>query len=484
MPSTEDKRDDSQLNQRPKVSVLIPARNEEQYLPSCLAAVNNQDFADDYEVIVVDNGSTDQTAEIAASLGARVVHEAEPGLPRAREAGRLAAKAPILVYIDADTHIPPNYLTKVVEIFAREPQVVSVTSPVRFHDGDFASNTFIFWYFQFYRLVNFLRLVDFIFGGTFALRSEAIARIGGFNVSIAFYGEDADLSKRMKREGTIRYLGNIYSLTSARRYQREGTFTTVLRYTLNYFSVQFCNRPFAGSRRRAQSALRFGTIFFLMFSLFLYAFAFPESELFGKVIYRMHSPDKVVALTFDDGPGGESTQEILRVLREEGVKGTFFLTGRNVDRHPELAAQIVREGHSIGNHSYNHSWSLPFQRRSTVLHEVQKADNAIYRATHLHTKLFRPPHGLRTPWMLSTIREEGYQVIMGDDVAEDYFINTDAQTLAKHVINHVHPNDIVALHDANLHNDDHTETAAEALRIIIHALKHQGYSFVTLDAKE
>ena len=473
--------EESLLNYCPKVSVIIPARNEEKYLAECLATVTAQDFPDEYELIVVDNGSTDATAEIAAAAGARVIFEPEAGLPRARETGRQAARAPLLVYIDADTHIPANYLTTVVETFQREPHVQSVTSPVRFYDGDWSTNLFIFFYFHIYRILNALRLCNFIFGGTFALRSEVIERVGGFNVSIAFYGEDTDLTKRIVREGVIRYLGNLFSLTSARRYQREGTLVTVMRYTINYFSVLFCNHPFNTSRRRTQSMLRYGTIVFLVFSLFLYAFAYPESELFGKVIYRVNSPDKVVALTFDDGPGGVTPRAILRVLAEEGVKATFFLTGRNVDSHPELAAEIVRKGHAVGNHSYNYSWSLPFQRRSTVLDEVRQADAAIYRATHVHTRLFRPPHGLRTPWMLSAIHDEGYAVIMWDDMTYDFISRNDPQLLASFILNKVHPDSIIAMLDETKPLEEKSaDNTAAALRIIIHELKSRHYRFVTL----
>lgn len=481
MPTTATAYEESQSCSCPIVSVIVPARNEEKYLAACLAAINAQDFSDEYEVIVVDNDSTDATADIAAGAGARVIFEPEPGLPRARETGRQAARAPLLIYIDADTHIPSDYLRSVVDTFQREPRVQSVTSPVRFYDGDWSANLFIFCYFHIYRLLNLLRLCDFIFGGTFALRSEVIERVGGFDVSIAFYGEDADLTKRIAREGVIRYLGNLFSLTSARRYQREGTFLTVMRYAINYYSVLFCNRPFKASQRRAQALLRYGTIMFLMCSLFLYAFAFPESELFGKVIYRVNSPDKVVALTFDDGPG-VTTRAILRVLADEGVKATFFLTGDNVDHAPALAAEIVHAGHAVGNYSYHHSWSLSFQRRSTVLDEVRQADAAIYRATHVHTHLFRPPHGLRTPWMLSAIHDEGYAVIMWDDTTNAFLSKHDPQLLAQHILQKVHPDSIIAMHDEARQPEDATANdTAEALRIIIHELKHQHYRFVMLD---
>lgn len=486
VPPTNIERHDSSGNHEVKVSVILPARNEEAYLAASLAAIQAQDYGEAYEVIVVDNGSTDRTAEIATEMGARVVHEPEAGLPRAREAGRNAACGDILVYIDADTHIPRNFLTRVTTAFAREPHAASVTSPVRFYDGDWSANIFIFCYFFFYRILNFLRIVDFVFGGTFALRRDAIERIGGFDVSIAFYGEDADLTKRIKREGRIRYLGGLYSLTSARRYQRQGTFTTVWHYTVNYFSVLFCNHPYAGQRRRrTQHAIRWGTVLFLMFALFLYAFAFPESELFGKVVYKMNSPQKVVALTFDDGPNGAVTLALLRVLAEEQVKATFFVTGRNVDRYPELAARIVNDGHTIGNHSYDHSWSLPFQSRKMVMSEVHRADDAIYRATHIHTNLFRPPHGLRTPWMLSAIRSEGYAVVMWDDMTEDFLGNTNAKSLAARTLKQVRPNSIIAMDDgSSFRQGTSAQNSAEALRIIIHELKRQHYTFVTLNGTE
>lgn len=77
-------------------------------------------------------------------------------------------------------------------------------------------------------------------------------------------------------------------------------------------------------------------------------------QFFGKIIPRVATPDSVVALTFDDGPTAEYTDRVLDVLRERGVRATFFVTGREVEANPEQAASIVRAGHELGNHSYSH----------------------------------------------------------------------------------------------------------------------------------
>ncbi len=111
------------------ISVVIPARNEERELPACLEALRLQDYQHEYEIIVVDNSSTDNTARVAASLGARVIHEPRKGAGWARQAGFAAAKGKIIASTDADTLVPTNWLSSIADAFSKHPDLVGVGDP-------------------------------------------------------------------------------------------------------------------------------------------------------------------------------------------------------------------------------------------------------------------------------------------------------------------------------------------------------------------
>jgi peptidoglycan/xylan/chitin deacetylase (PgdA/CDA1 family) len=320
-----------------------------------------------------------------------------------------------------------------------------------------------------------------IFGGNFAVRREALAKIGGFDTSINFYGEDADLSKRISKVGEIFFLKRLSTTTSARRYIREGLLQTNLNYILNYFSVLWCDHPIHSKKfsfvlRWTLSLAFLGLLIAIILSLYV-----PTDELAGHVIYQLPTQDKVVALTFDDGPNGQYTQTMLDILDKENVRATFFMVGKNVERYPELAREIIKKGHHIGNHSYSHPWRLPFENKQSIWSEIIKTDDAIFQATGQRPKIFRPPHGLRTPWMIKELHEAGYTIYTWDDMTDDYVVKTKPETIIKNILEHVQPGAIIVLHDGL--NLDHTSSRAntiQALPIIIESLKKQGYSFVTL----
>jgi len=233
------------------------------------------------------------------------------------------------------------------------------------------------------------------------------------------------------------------------------------------------------------SVFKYALIAVSIIGLFVYGLAYPKSEIFGKVIYRMNYPGKMVALTFDDGPNGVYTEQVLDILEREGIKGTFFLIGKNVEAYPQIAREIVREGHCIGNHSYTHPWLLPFETKRGLAAEISKTAEAIYNATGVHPKLFRPPHGFRTPWMISTLHKMGYKVIMWDDMTTDYMAGSKPAEIAQHIISHCKPGSIIVLHDGlNLNHSANRENTIKALRVIIKELKKEGYRFVTLKKLE
>lgn len=257
----------------------------------------------------------------------------------------------------------------------------------------------------------------------------------------------------------------------------------------SYFGVLLRNQPSENRNQisfqaKVQSLLKnkiFLIIFF--FSVIIYGVAYPGSEIFGKTIYHFKTKDKVVALTFDDGPNGKYTQEVLDILDKNQVNATFFLIGANVEKYPEIAKEIIQRGNKIGNHSFSHHWLLPFEKDKTILSEVNKTQAAIFSATGVKTDLFRPPHGWRSPWMMKTLSRAGYKVITWNDLTADEFLNKfSAETIAKRIINSVKPGSIIDLHDgSDISSDANRQKVIDALDTIIKEIKTKGYKFVLLN---
>ena len=204
----------------PYISVVIPAYNEEKYLPACLHAVGQQEDAPPYEVVVVDNASTDGTADIARQFGARVVAEPRKGVSRARQTGFEAAGGEIIASTDADTIVPPGWLARIAAHFRDDPALGGVYGPVHWPDGR-PIEQFILRYMvsRGQWLCNRVRR-DFWWGSNFAVRREVFWRAGGFPVDWPA-GEDTDLSLRVSRIARVRFDPNLVVYASSRR-AREG----------------------------------------------------------------------------------------------------------------------------------------------------------------------------------------------------------------------------------------------------------------------
>ena len=165
-------------NSRPIViSVVIPALNEEKFLPTCLKSLEKQEFKKPFEIIVVDNGSEDKTVTVAKSFGVRIISEPHRGLPLARQRGLEAAKGEIVAFVDADSTVDKGWLAEILHSFENQPKVVAVSGPISYTLGKglrgkipylFARLTLIFD-----RLLRkLLRKPGAIWGGNFALRKN------------------------------------------------------------------------------------------------------------------------------------------------------------------------------------------------------------------------------------------------------------------------------------------------------------------------
>jgi len=186
-----------------------------------------------------------------------------------------------------------------------------------------------------------------------------------------------------------------------------------------------------------------------------------------------------VCLTFDDGPNGKATSQVLDVLQRYQVQATFFLIGRNVERDPALAARIVREGHLVGNHSYGQKRLLAFRSFDCIQHDLAKTTELIVQATGTRPRYFRPPYGLMTARMQQVCVELGLFPLGVHVFVNDSFI-TDPTRIARSVLRSIQGGAyIVVLHDGFGTVDAPSRiVVAKALEYIIPELNRQGYRWV------
>lgn len=235
-----------------RLSIVIPAYNEEAYLTDCLDAVMAEAsaYGADAEVIVVDNASTDNTYAIAAKYPrVKVVQEMNKGLLFARQAGYLAATGDLIANIDADTIMPEGWIGKVMLAFKKNPRLVALSGPYYYYDLPLWQNACVHL-FYFLGFINHL-VMQFIFhkgamlqGGNFVLKRWALKQVGGFNLDLDFYGEDTDMAIRMQKMGWVRFSFGLRMPSSGRRLKGEGVFTMGIKYALNHIWPMWLGRAY------------------------------------------------------------------------------------------------------------------------------------------------------------------------------------------------------------------------------------------------
>lgn len=182
---------------------------------------------------------------------------------------------------------------------------------------------------------------------------------------------------------------------------------------------------------------------------------------------------KVIALTFDDGPWPESTKQVLDILKKENIKATFFEIGQNLKRNPDLAKRLVAEGHVLGNHTWHHWYH--YLNPQAAAFEIESTSNLIYQTTGVKTNLFRPPGGILRNGVYDYAKNKKYAVIMWSADSVDYS-RPPVPRLIHNIMKESKPGGIVLMHDGG-GNRSHT---VEALPQIISTFRKQGYRFVTI----
>jgi glycosyltransferase involved in cell wall biosynthesis len=213
------------------ISVAIPARNEEKYLPATLAALTRaREFLAAkggrlIEILVVDNGSTDQTAQVAAASGARVIHEPEPNIAKVRNTGAKAASGEVLVFLDADTLVPQTCLWRIHQVMANPASVGGAV------DTDYRPARFILKvYLWLYRLLS--RATGMAQGAAQFYRRDIFFTLGGYDGRL-FMGEDVDLFWRLKKlarqmKSRVVFIEDIQVEPSCRRYDQWPLWRTLV----------------------------------------------------------------------------------------------------------------------------------------------------------------------------------------------------------------------------------------------------------------
>jgi glycosyltransferase involved in cell wall biosynthesis len=227
------------------ISVVIPAFNEEKYIGNCLHVILRYAPDNLKEILVVNNASTDKTAEVAASFPrVRVVNEPNKGLTKARQRGLTEAAGDLLAFVDADSLVQKNWFNIMNREFTADNKLVCLSGPYIYYDTPA-------WQQWMVKNLYYGLLARFIYfftkymasGGNFVARKDALLKIGGFDTSIEFYGEDTDIARRLHEVGKVKFSNSFFMPTSGRRFAGEGTVATGTKYVANYTSIMLTKKP-------------------------------------------------------------------------------------------------------------------------------------------------------------------------------------------------------------------------------------------------
>jgi len=207
----------------------------------------------------------------------------------------------------------------------------------------------------------------------------------------------------------------------------------------------------------------------------------PTGQWYGKAFCGLPAASRQIALTFDDGPNDPHTLNLLDILGKHSVPATFFLIGRYVRQRPDIALEISKRGHAIGNHTFTHPL-LTFQSGAHIRAEIEQCRGAISDALGEHTNLFRPPWGGRRPGLFSIVREMGLEPVMWNITGYDW--NAPSMAVIEHKVSRkVRGGNVVLLHDGGhvAFGMDRSKTVA-AVNQLIARYKGEGFEFVDIPA--
>lgn len=205
----------------------------------------------------------------------------------------------------------------------------------------------------------------------------------------------------------------------------------------------------------------------------------PTGQWYGRTFTGLKPGTKQLALTYDDGPNDPYTERLLDVLAKHNVRATFFLMGRFVKQRPDIARELVRAGHVVGNHTFTHP-RLIFESASQVKAEIAQCHQAITDAVGEYSKLFRPPFGGRRPVTLRVVRGLGFEPVMWNVTGYDWSAPS-VEHIERKVARRVRGGNVILLHDGGHHafGTDRSRTVI-ATDHLIARYRAEGYEFLTI----
>lgn len=241
---------------QPRFSIVIPAYNEANYLASTLSSLALQDYQGNYEVIVVDNNSTDETSSIAKAYGAKVVFEPVLGVCQARQTGTEHSRGEIIVSTDADTTFPKSWLSTIDQAFMRNPSCVAVAGRCTFLSPP--------WWGALYPklLFNMVWLISVLTGRVFYITATNVSfkkeAWTGYDIRLTQGGDELDLLRRLRQRGKIIFLRRNSTFTSARRLEEGLLYNLTVTLFFYYILGYMFNRLFRRTLLRTAPAFRKG----------------------------------------------------------------------------------------------------------------------------------------------------------------------------------------------------------------------------------
>lgn len=224
------------------------------------------------------------------------------------------------------------------------------------------------------------------------------------------------------------------------------------------------------------------TVFLILFLVIVfYTFQYSrswENAFFIDPFYIIETNEKLVALTFDDGPSATRTLPLLDLLEKNNIEATFFKLGENIEKYPDIAMEVYKKGHLIGNHSYDHP-RLIFRSPSFIKEQIAKTDQLIKLTGQKNVQYFRPPYSSKYLILPLVLKSMNKILVTGTyDPPSQYTLPYNAEKIAKEVIENIKPGSIVYLHDGR---DDYHEEFIRSVGLIISGLRAKGYRFIRLD---
>lgn len=223
--------------------------------------------------------------------------------------------------------------------------------------------------------------------------------------------------------------------------------------------------------------LQYGWLLLILVIMYLYVLVRGAmsvcSGFYTDVFCKGSTEEKIVALTFDDGPDSSHTAQILDILDKQNVKASFFIIGKKAEQNEALIRRMQEEGHMIGNHSYSHDFFFDLFGTKKMEQDLLKTEQLIEGITGSGPLLFRPPYGVTNPTVARVVKKRGYKAV-GWSVRSLDTVLQDEDKIVERIMDRLHPGAIILMHDDR-------EITVKVLERIILKIKKEGYRFVGLE---